>query len=75
MIVSLFGPPGAGKSSAGDWLSAKHGFLHLPLGRILKDEAPLKTIGVSREEHGVPLRRAEPSNPSHCSTGSTGSFA
>lgn len=65
MIVSLFGPPGAGKSSVGDWLATQHGLLHLALGRVLKDEAQLEAIGVSREDarHAVQAGRTINSEP------------
>src|ERR1700686_2074559 len=46
MLVTLFGPPGAGKSTLGDRLECLHGFFHIALGRLLKEEAFQKEIGI-----------------------------
>lgn len=45
-LVTLFGRPGAGKTSLGDALAAEYGFVHLPLGRLLSDRAMLREIGI-----------------------------
>lgn len=45
-LVSLFGRPGSGKSTVGRSLAERHGFLHLPLGDMLKDPATLSNIGI-----------------------------
>ncbi|RWC53040.1 nucleoside monophosphate kinase [Mesorhizobium sp.] len=50
MLVSLFGRPGAGKSFVGDWLEQTHGFDHLALGRLLKQPAILREIGIDPYE-------------------------
>lgn len=56
MLVTLFGPPGVGKSTIGDWLEAKHGFRHLALGRILKDPDRVAEIGISPEQVAQAIR-------------------
>lgn len=45
-LVTLFGRPGAGKSSVGDELAARHGFTHLALGAMLKSPDILREIGI-----------------------------
>lgn len=50
MLVSLFGRPGAGKSTLGDFLASEFGFLHLPLGRLLQLPGVLEEIGVDRKK-------------------------
>ncbi|WP_370986705.1 nucleoside monophosphate kinase [Bradyrhizobium sp. DN5] len=47
MLVTLFGPPGSGKSTLGDHLEGSHGFTHIAIGRLLKNEAFRNQIGVS----------------------------
>lgn len=49
-VVSFFGRPGAGKSTIGRYLAERHGFLHLPLGDMLKDPATLAAIGIDPDE-------------------------
>lgn len=49
-LVSLFGRPGAGKSTLGRGLFEQHGFLYLPLGDMLKNPRVLAEIGISPEE-------------------------
>lgn len=46
MLVSLFGRPGSGKTSVGDWLATTYDFYHLPLGRLLKDPANVDAMGI-----------------------------
>ncbi|MDQ1159579.1 adenylate kinase family enzyme [Sphingomonas sp. SORGH_AS 950] len=45
-VISLFGRPGAGKSTVARSLAERHGFLQLPLGDMLKDPATLANIGI-----------------------------
>lgn len=45
-LITLFGRPGAGKSTVGDRLAAQHGFVHLALGAMLKDPQILEEIGI-----------------------------
>ena len=45
-LISLFGRPGSGKSTIGDMLAEQHGFVHLPLGKLLKDPAIVHEIGI-----------------------------
>jgi adenylate kinase family enzyme len=45
-LITLFGPPGSGKTTVGDWLEACYGFLHLPVGRVLKDSSKVAEIGL-----------------------------
>lgn len=45
LLVTLFGRPGAGKTTLGDRLE-EAGFLHLALGRMLKDPQTLCEMGI-----------------------------
>lgn len=45
-LISLFGRPGSGKTTIGDFLAEQHGYVHLPLGRLLKDPAIIDEIGI-----------------------------
>ncbi|PSJ36626.1 nucleoside monophosphate kinase [Allosphingosinicella deserti] len=49
-LITLFGRPGAGKSTVGDLLAERHGFVHLALGKMLKDPAVLGEIGIDPDE-------------------------
>lgn len=49
MLVSLFGRPGAGKTTIGDALASRHGFVHLPMGKLLKDANVVREIGIDAE--------------------------
>lgn len=44
--MTLFGRPGAGKSTVGDELAARYGFLHLALGAMLKNPDTVREIGI-----------------------------
>lgn len=48
--IILFGRPGAGKSTIGGLLAERRGFVHLPLGKMLKDPAVLAEIGIDPDE-------------------------
>jgi len=48
-LVSLFGRPGSGKTTIGAALADRHGFLHLPLGVLLKDPEIVKQIGIDAD--------------------------
>lgn len=54
-IISLFGRPGAGKSTVCRHLAERHGFLHLPLGDMLKDPDTLANIGIDPDEMRVAI--------------------
>jgi adenylate kinase family enzyme len=45
-LVTLFGRPGAGKSTLGDELAARYGFTHFALGAMLKNPDTLREIGI-----------------------------
>jgi adenylate kinase family enzyme len=45
-LVTLFGRPGAGKSTMGDELAARYGFTHLALGAMLKNPEVIREIGI-----------------------------
>jgi adenylate kinase family enzyme len=45
-LVTLFGRPGSGKTEVGDWLARDYGFVHLAMGRMLKDPAIIAEIGI-----------------------------
>ncbi len=46
MLVTLFGPPGVGKTTVGDWLASEYGFSHYALGRLLRDPLAVARIGL-----------------------------
>lgn len=48
-VISLFGRPGSGKTSLGEILDRDHGFVHLPLGMLLKDPTIVASIGIDPE--------------------------
>jgi adenylate kinase family enzyme len=50
MLITLFGKPGSGKTTLGDFLELKHGFIHLALSRLLRDEKFLTEVSISRTE-------------------------
>jgi adenylate kinase family enzyme len=50
MLVTLFGPPGSGKSTLGDHLQRKHGLHHLALGRLLKTRSFLDEVCIDIDE-------------------------
>jgi adenylate kinase len=50
MLVTLFGPPGSGKSAVGDFLHREQAFLHLPIGRLLKTRSFIDEIGINADE-------------------------
>ena len=59
-LVSLFGPPGAGKTTVGDWLSSEQGYTHLPIGRLLRTATSVSEIGLDLGdiEHAIKSGRS-----------------
>jgi adenylate kinase len=52
MRLALIGPPGAGKGTIAEKLAAKHGWVHLSTGEILRDAISRGTrLGVRAEEY------------------------
>jgi adenylate kinase family enzyme len=52
MLVTLFGKPGAGKTTLGDFLAQHDGFQHLALSRLLQSPKFLAEVGIdSRDMH------------------------
>jgi adenylate kinase family enzyme len=49
-LITLFGRPGAGKTTLGDELATRLGFTHMALGAMLRDEYVLREIGIEPEE-------------------------
>ena len=42
--IMLFGPPGSGKGTFSQYLSKKHGYLHISPGNLLRQEVTKQTI-------------------------------
>lgn len=55
-LITLFGRPGAGKTTVGDRLAGDLGFAHLPLGRMLKDPKVCQQIGIDFEDFQYALK-------------------
>jgi adenylate kinase family enzyme len=49
-LITLFGRPGAGKTTLGNELAARLGFTHMALGAMLRDNYVLREIGIEPEE-------------------------
>lgn len=45
-MLTLFGPPGVGKSTLGDLLEREAGFVHLALGRMLRNGTLVSAAGL-----------------------------
>ncbi|MER9618654.1 nucleoside monophosphate kinase [Mesorhizobium sp. M0207] len=49
-MITVFGRPGAGKTTLGNELAIRLGFTHMALGAMLRDADVLKQIGIEPEE-------------------------
>lgn len=56
MLITLFGPPGVGKTTVGDWLASEYGFRHYALGRLLRDPVAAARIGLDPDTIDAAIR-------------------
>ncbi|WP_442921049.1 ATP-binding protein [Mesorhizobium sp. Cs1321R2N1] len=49
-LITIFGRPGAGKTTLGNEVAVRLGFTHMALGAMLRDVDVLKQIGIEPEE-------------------------
>ncbi|GJD51122.1 Adenylate kinase [Methylobacterium crusticola] len=56
MLITLFGPPGVGKTTVGDWLASEYGFRHYALGRLLRDPVAAARIGLDLDTIDAAIR-------------------
>ena len=61
MLVTLFGKPGAGKTTLGDFLAQHDGFQHLALSRLLESRHFLAKVEMILVTCTRPLRQERPS--------------
>lgn len=56
MLVTLFGPPGVGKSTVGDYLHSNFEFTHIAIGRLLKSPEFVQSLDLSWNKVSLALR-------------------
>jgi adenylate kinase family enzyme len=60
MLITLFGPPAAGKSTVGDRLHRERGFQHLALGRMIRTGELSSIVGLDQAQMDARVAAGKP---------------